>query len=246
MIFNQQISFLYLNFIGLLQCSKILSIQGLGKDHSSKETSPVYGNCSGPLCSHFAKYSSLLIQCSLSVIPFLCSHLHLLSISSCLSLSSTPCTLQPPLFLFSLPPPPPPQPLLPPLLSPFLQLHFSYPSPLCHPLFLIPLLFSLPSPPPPLSLLSFWSVKGTNWRNTCWSVVNTNPSTQLHNYLINTIPYLLFNIKGKVAWTRTLPALYGCCQGGAGPQSTHRGRVEIGGVYLPSQLERTSQLCTWW
>jgi hypothetical protein len=27
-------------------------------------------------------------------------------------------------------------------------------------------------------------------------------------------------------------------------QSTYRGRVEIGGVYLPSQLERTPQLCT--
>jgi hypothetical protein len=29
-------------------------------------------------------------------------------------------------------------------------------------------------------------------------------------------------------------------------QSTHRGRVEIGEVYLPSQLERTQQLCTLW
>jgi hypothetical protein len=27
------------------------------------------------------------------------------------------------------------------------------------------------------------------------------------------------------------------------PQSTYRGRVAIGGVYLPSQLERTLQLC---
>jgi hypothetical protein len=27
-------------------------------------------------------------------------------------------------------------------------------------------------------------------------------------------------------------------------QSTYRGRVEIGGVYLPSQLERSPQLCT--
>jgi hypothetical protein len=31
-----------------------------------------------------------------------------------------------------------------------------------------------------------------------------------------------------------------------GPQSTYRGRVEIVGVYLPSQLERTPQLCSWW
>jgi hypothetical protein len=30
------------------------------------------------------------------------------------------------------------------------------------------------------------------------------------------------------------------------PQSTYRGRGEIGRVYLPSQLERTLQLCTWW
>jgi hypothetical protein len=29
-----------------------------------------------------------------------------------------------------------------------------------------------------------------------------------------------------------------------GPQSIYRGRVEIGGVYLPSQLEHTPQLCT--
>jgi hypothetical protein len=27
---------------------------------------------------------------------------------------------------------------------------------------------------------------------------------------------------------------------------TCRGRVEIGGVYLPSQMERTPQLCLWW
>ncbi len=30
------------------------------------------------------------------------------------------------------------------------------------------------------------------------------------------------------------------------PQSTYRGRGEIGGMYLPSQLERTQQLCSWW
>ncbi len=30
------------------------------------------------------------------------------------------------------------------------------------------------------------------------------------------------------------------------PQSTYRGRDEIGEAYLPSQLERTLQLCTWW
>ncbi len=29
-------------------------------------------------------------------------------------------------------------------------------------------------------------------------------------------------------------------------QSTYRDRVEIGGVYLHSQLERSPQLCTWW
>jgi hypothetical protein len=29
-------------------------------------------------------------------------------------------------------------------------------------------------------------------------------------------------------------------------QSTDRGRVEIREVYLPYQLERTTQLCTWW
>ncbi len=29
-------------------------------------------------------------------------------------------------------------------------------------------------------------------------------------------------------------------------QSAYRGRVAIGGVYLPSKLERTPQLCTWW
>jgi hypothetical protein len=28
-----------------------------------------------------------------------------------------------------------------------------------------------------------------------------------------------------------------------GPQSTYRGRGEIGGVYMPSQLEFTPQLC---
>ncbi len=30
------------------------------------------------------------------------------------------------------------------------------------------------------------------------------------------------------------------------PQSTYRGRVDIGGMCLLSQLERTPQLCTWW
>ncbi len=30
------------------------------------------------------------------------------------------------------------------------------------------------------------------------------------------------------------------------PQSTYRGRGEIGGVYLPSQLKSTPQLCSWW
>ncbi len=34
--------------------------------------------------------------------------------------------------------------------------------------------------------------------------------------------------------------------GGVSLQSKHRGRVEIGGVYLPSQMERTPQLCTRW
>ncbi len=29
-------------------------------------------------------------------------------------------------------------------------------------------------------------------------------------------------------------------------QSTYRGRVQIGGVYLTSHLEHTPQLCTWW
>ncbi len=31
-----------------------------------------------------------------------------------------------------------------------------------------------------------------------------------------------------------------------GPQSTYRGRGEIGGVYLSSQLEHKPQLCLWW
>ncbi len=30
------------------------------------------------------------------------------------------------------------------------------------------------------------------------------------------------------------------------PQSTFKGRGEIGGEYLPSKLERTPQLCSWW
>ncbi len=30
------------------------------------------------------------------------------------------------------------------------------------------------------------------------------------------------------------------------PQSTYRGRGEIGGGYLHSQLERTHKLCSWW
>jgi hypothetical protein len=34
------------------------------------------------------------------------------------------------------------------------------------------------------------------------------------------------------------------CGGLSKPQSTYRGRGEIGGVYGPSQLERTVQLCT--
>jgi hypothetical protein len=32
--------------------------------------------------------------------------------------------------------------------------------------------------------------------------------------------------------------------GGDRPQSTHRGKGEIGEVYLPSQLEHTTQLCS--
>ncbi len=33
-------------------------------------------------------------------------------------------------------------------------------------------------------------------------------------------------------------------KGSGYPQSTYRGRIEIGGVYLPFQLERTLKLCT--
>ncbi len=36
------------------------------------------------------------------------------------------------------------------------------------------------------------------------------------------------------------------CSGLWYSQSTNRGRVETGGVYLPAQLERTPQHCTWW
>ncbi len=69
MIFNQQISFLYMNIIGLCSATNIIRHQfnGLGKDHSSVVTSLVFlFLSSGPLRwihFHFAKYSALLIQC---------------------------------------------------------------------------------------------------------------------------------------------------------------------------------------
>jgi hypothetical protein len=68
MIFNQQIGFSTFEFywpIAVQQNTIRHQFNGLGKDHSGGETSPVILS-SGPLRRihfHFAKYSSLLIQC---------------------------------------------------------------------------------------------------------------------------------------------------------------------------------------
>jgi hypothetical protein len=69
-IFNWQISFLYFNFIGLMQCSKTLSVISSTdwertiramKLHEYFEFGPASLR---RIHFHFAKYSSLLIQCT--------------------------------------------------------------------------------------------------------------------------------------------------------------------------------------
>jgi hypothetical protein len=67
-IFNWQISFLYFSFIGLMQCSKTLSVISSTDWERTIRAMKFHQYLSlGPLRRihfHFAKYSSLLIQCT--------------------------------------------------------------------------------------------------------------------------------------------------------------------------------------